>query len=163
MGPRFRGDDTVNAALAAACQNHLDRLRKSVLLIRRRHMARMPLDLVGRIVHGKGEAAFGKTRWTPVGPRLRAPRGRPAQSRRGYSGKDAPKEEWITIPVPALVDPALFEAVQEQLEENERRARIPEKGSRYVLQGFLVCAQCGYAYCGRTNDARNAYYRCAGP
>jgi site-specific DNA recombinase len=27
----------------------------------------------------KGEAAFGKTRWTAVGPRLRAPRGRPAE------------------------------------------------------------------------------------
>jgi site-specific DNA recombinase len=110
----------------------------------------------------KGEAAFGKTRWTPVGSRLRAPRGRPAQSRRGYAGKDAPKEEWITIPVPALVDPALFDAVQEQLAENKRRARIPEKGSRYLLQGLLACAKCGYAYCGRTNDARNAYYRCAG-
>ena len=110
----------------------------------------------------KGEAAFGKTRWTPVGPRLRAPRGRPAQSRRGSSGKDAPKDEWITIPVPALVDRALFEAVQEQLEENRRRARIPEKGSRYLLQGLLVCAKCGYAYHGRTNDARNAYYRCSG-
>ena len=110
----------------------------------------------------KGEAAFGKTRWTPVGPRLRAPRGRPVQSRRGYSGKDAPKDEWITIPVPAVVDPALFDAVQEQLEENRRRARIPEKGSRYLLQGLLVCAQCGYAYHGLTNDARNAYYRCSG-
>jgi site-specific DNA recombinase len=110
----------------------------------------------------KGEAAFGKTRWTPVGPRLRAPRGSPAQSRRGYSGKDAPKEEWITIPVPALVDPALFEAVQDQLEENRRRARIPEKGSRYLLQGLLVCAKCGYAYHGCTNDERNAYYRCTG-
>ena len=110
----------------------------------------------------KGEAAFGKTRWMPVGPRLRAPRGRPAQSRRGYAGNDAPKEEWITIPVPALVDAALFESVQEQLEENRRRARIPEKGSRYFLQGLLVCAKCGYAYCGRTNDERNAYYRCGG-
>jgi len=110
----------------------------------------------------KGEAAFGKTRWTPVGPRLRAPRGRPAHSRRGYAGKEAPKDDWITIPVPAVVDPALFDAVQEQLEENRRRARIPEKGSRYLLQGLLVCAQCGYAYHGRTNDARNAYYRCNG-
>ncbi len=64
--------------------------------------------------------------------------------------------------MPALVEPALFDAVQEQLEENKRRARIPEKGSRYLLQGLLVCAKCGYAYCGRTNDARNAYYRCAG-
>ncbi|GAC1629553.1 MAG: hypothetical protein NVS4B9_21440 [Ktedonobacteraceae bacterium] len=56
----------------------------------------------------------------------------------------------------------MFEAVQEQLEENKRRARIPEKGSRYLLQGLLVCAKCEYAYCGRTNDTRNAYYRCAG-
>ena len=110
----------------------------------------------------KGEAAFGKTRWTPVGPRLRAPRGSPEQSRRGYSGKDAPKDEWITIAVPALVDPALFEAVQEQLEENKRRARIPQKGSPYLLQGLLVRAKCGYAYHGRTNDARNAYYLCSG-
>ncbi len=110
----------------------------------------------------KGEAAFGKTRWTPVGPRLRAPRGRPAQSRRGYAGTDAPKAEWISIAVPAVVDPAVFEAAQAQLEENRRRARIPQKGSRYLLQGLLVCAHCGYAYCGRTNDARNAYYRCAG-
>ena len=110
----------------------------------------------------KGEAAFGKTRWTPVGPRLHAPRGRPAHSRRGYSGKAVPTDEWITIPVPALIDAALFEAVQAQLDENRRRARLPEKGSRYLLQGLLVCRQCGYAYCGRTNDARNAYYRCAG-
>jgi site-specific DNA recombinase len=63
----------------------------------------------------KGEAAFGKTRWTPVGPRLRAPRGRPSHSRRGYAGREAPKDEWITIPVPVVVDPALFDAVQEQL------------------------------------------------
>lgn len=110
----------------------------------------------------KGEAAFGKTRWMPVKPRLRAPRGRPTQSRRGYAGNDAPKHEWITIPVPAIIDPALFDAVQEQLEENRRRARISEKGSRYFLQGLLVCAKCGYAYCGRTNDERNAYYRCGG-
>jgi site-specific DNA recombinase len=110
----------------------------------------------------KGEAAFGKTRWVPNGPRLRVPRGKPAQPRRAFWGKDAPKDEWITIPVPALVDPALFEAVQEQLEENRRRARIPEKGSRDLLQGLLVCAQCGSASHGCTNDERNAYSRCSG-
>src|SRR5215472_18710542 len=43
-----------------------------------------------------------------------------------------------------------------------QRARIPQKGSRYLLQGLLVCAQCGYAYHGCTNDERNAYYRCSG-
>ncbi len=110
----------------------------------------------------KGEAAFGKTHWVPNGPRLRVPRGKPAQPRRPFWGKAAPKEEWITIPVPALVDAALFDAVQEQLEENWRRARIPQKGSRYLLQGLLVCAKCGYASHGCTNDERNASYRCSG-
>ncbi len=110
----------------------------------------------------KGEAAFGKTRWVPNGPRLRVPHGKPTQPRRPFWGEDAPKEDWISIPVPALIDPALFDAVQEQLEENRRRARLPEKGSRYLLQGLLVCAKCGYAYHGLTNDERNAYYRCSG-
>ncbi len=35
----------------------------------------------------KGEAAFGRTRSGPLEPRWRPPRGRPAQSRRGYSPK----------------------------------------------------------------------------
>ena len=109
-----------------------------------------------------GRAAFGRTRSLPLQPRLRAPRGRPAQSRRGYASHLVPEAEWITIPVPPLVDEATFAAAQEQLAENRRRARIPLKGSRYLLQGLLVCAQCGYAYYGRTNDARNAYYRCPG-
>src|ERR671924_96711 len=84
----------------------------------------------------KGEAAFGKTRWTPVGPRLHAPRGRPAHARRGYSGKAVPQEEWITIPVPALIDAALFEAVQAQLEEHRRRARIPRKRQPLLVAGL---------------------------
>ena len=109
----------------------------------------------------KGEAAYGKTRSGPLAPRWRAPRGRPAESRRGYSSKAAPVADWIVIPVPALVDASLFEAVQAQLAENRQRARIPLKGSRYLLQGLIVCARCGYAYYGRTNDARNAYYRCS--
>jgi site-specific DNA recombinase len=95
----------------------------------------------------KGEAASGKTRRGPLEPRLRAPRGRPAQSKRGYSPKAAPITDWMVIPVPALVESALFDAVQAQLAENRQRARIPLKGSRYLLQGWVVCARCGYAYC----------------
>jgi len=110
----------------------------------------------------RGHAAFGRTRKAPLQPRLRAPRGRPTFSRRGYTLREMPPEEWICIPVPALVDEDLFAAVGNQLRENQRRAHIPAKGSRYLLQGLLVCAGCGYAYCGRTNDARNAYYRCSG-
>jgi site-specific DNA recombinase len=118
----------------------------------------------------KGAAAFGKTSVEPLRPRLRAQRGRPMQPKRAVSTQDVPREKWMSIPVPALVDEALFEAVQEQLQENQQRARIGQRGARYLLQGLLVCACCGYAYYGkpispsaRKGNARSyAYYRCSG-
>lgn len=118
----------------------------------------------------KGAAAFGKTRSGPLRPRLRAQRGRLLQPRRGYSYYDVPVEEWITIPVPAIVDSDLWETVQEQLHENQRHARTRLRGARYLLQGLITCQQCGYAFYGKpvSNKAgkgqvRNyAYYRCVG-
>jgi site-specific DNA recombinase len=94
----------------------------------------------------QGEAAFGRTRSGPLAPRWRAPRGRPAQSRRGYSPHAAPSTAWITIPVPALVDAAVFDAAQTPLQDKRRRARIPLQGSRYLRPGLIACARCGYAY-----------------
>ena len=118
----------------------------------------------------KGQAAFGKTRNGPIRPRLRAQRGRSLQPRRGYSYYDVPTEEWITIAVPAIVDATLWEAVQEQLGENQRQARTRLRGARYLLQGLIRCQQCGYAFYGKgvSNKARKgklrsyAYYRCVG-
>src|ERR1700760_825326 len=74
------------------------------------------------------------------------------------------------MPVPALVDSALFAAVQEQLAENRRRNRQNRRGQRYLLQGLLVCRRCGYAYYGKAISPRGAkgkrrdyaYYRCCG-
>jgi site-specific DNA recombinase len=117
-----------------------------------------------------GEAAFGKTRSGPLRPKLRALRGRPLQPRRPYSHYDAPREDWISIPVPAIVAPDLFWAVQEQLQENKRHARGRLRGAKYLLQGLLVCQKCGYAYYGKalSLSARKgkkrdyAYYRCLG-
>src|SRR5512143_2892410 len=118
----------------------------------------------------RGQAAFGKTRTGALRPRLRAQRHRSLQPRRPYSSYDQPTAEWLPIPVPALVDDALFGAVQEQLAENRRRARQSQRGAKYLLQGLLVCASCGYAYYGkpispsaRKGHARTyAYYRCVG-
>src|SRR5262249_4532386 len=71
----------------------------------------------------QGTAAFGKTRQGPLRPRLRAQRNRPVQPRRAVSTTDVPPEDWIPIPVPALVEPEVFAAVQEQVQENKRHAR----------------------------------------
>ncbi len=79
------------------------------------------------------------------------------------------KENWIYIPVPALVNEALFETVQEQLNENRKLARTRQRGASYLLQGLVVCQCCKYAYYGK--PVRNkcgekirhyAYYRCIG-
>ena len=89
----------------------------------------------------KGEAAFGKTHLDPLHPRLRAQRGRSMQPRRAYSTQNVPSEQWIRIPVPALIDAALFDVVAEQLQENQQRARIQQRGARSVLQGLIVWAR----------------------
>lgn len=118
----------------------------------------------------QGEAAFGKTRSEPLHPRLRAQRGRPLHPRRTCSVTDQPPEDWLLVPVPALVEPDVFAAVQEQLQENQRHARTRHRGARYLLQGLLVCARCGYAYYGKAVRQKTdkgqprdyAYYRCLG-
>ncbi len=118
----------------------------------------------------KGSAAFGKTRAGALRPRLRAQHGRLLQPRRAISTYDRPAEEWASIPVPALVDEGIFDAVQNQLQENRQRARQGQRGARYLLQGLLVCAECGYAYYGKAISPKTAkgkkrdyaYYRCIG-
>jgi site-specific DNA recombinase len=115
----------------------------------------------------RGTAAFGKTRSEPPRPRLRPQRGRPAQARRPRFRQSVPEAQWILIPVPAIVDPDLFEAVQEQLRDNKRRAQVRRRAAGFLLQGLVCCAQCGYALCGNRGASRkpgvsHQYYRCSG-
>ena len=118
----------------------------------------------------QGTAAFGKTRLEPLRPRLRAQRNRPVQPRRAVSVSDVPPEDWLPIPVPALVEPEVFAAIEAQLQENKRHARQSRRGALYLLQGLLQCQHCGYAFYGKrlSPSARKgkprayAYYRCLG-
>src|SRR5271154_4400668 len=117
-----------------------------------------------------GRAAFGRAHFLAPRPRLRPIRGRLKPSPRATSRVAAPRDEWIEIPVPALIDPALFEAARGQLDENRSRKRDREPGQRWLLQGLTVCRRCGYAYYGkkaprsRPYDPMNTlrYYRCTG-
>ena len=117
-----------------------------------------------------GSAGFGKTRAGPLQPRLRAQRGRALQPRRAVSTTDVPAGDWLSIPVPPLIDSVLFAAVQDQLVENRQHARQRQRGARYLLQGLVVCARCGYAFYGKPvsraqahgGPRRYAYYRCLG-
>jgi site-specific DNA recombinase len=101
-----------------------------------------------------GRAALGRSRSVPAEPRVRSLRrnGRPVPhaTRRVIT----PREQWIEITVPALVEPALFEAAQVQLEENRKRKRESRRGPRWLLQGLTVCRCCGYAYYVKTSAVR---------
>jgi site-specific DNA recombinase len=118
----------------------------------------------------RGAAAFGKTTVGPLRPRVRTQRGHPDVARRPVSVYQMPPEEWLTIPVPALVSEELFAAVQEQLQHNRRHARLELRCTQFLVQGLAVCARCGCAYCGAIGGARckgdparrYGYYRCSG-
>jgi site-specific DNA recombinase len=118
----------------------------------------------------RGTAIFGRTRIGPKRPRLRAQRGCAEQPRRARSVYEVPEEEGIRIAVPAVVSEELFAAVQERLQENRGRHPPSQRGTRYLLQGLIVCARCGYAMygkpvsldAGRGKRRNYAYYRCVG-
>ena len=115
-----------------------------------------------------GEAAFGRSRVGPLRPRLRAAHGRHLVPRRGASLYQVPAAEWISVPVPAIISKDAFTAAQEQLSENRRRARLRSREVRYLLQGLIVCGQCGYAYHGTPSKGGSkkkrtyTYYKCSG-
>ena len=117
-----------------------------------------------------GRAVFGRSRRVQAPPRLRPLRGHPYPARRPNTRVPVPHEDWIEIPVPALVDPAVFEAAQAQLDENRRRRRELRRRPGWLLQGLVVCRRCGYAFYGKMARGRvggrqpagYGYYRCTG-
>ena len=114
----------------------------------------------------RGMACFGKTQEAARQHRdNRAARMRGHPSRRSPRPmQEAPREQWIQIPVPALVDERTFDLAQEQLQDNKkfspRRTVEPS-----VLQGLVHCADCGYALyrtVTRSSARKIYYYRCLG-
>jgi site-specific DNA recombinase len=116
-----------------------------------------------------GQANYGKTRQMPRRPRWRLRRGQTAPSCRPYSVTRLDTQP-LPIRVPAIIAEDLFASVADQLAENRRRARQGQTGPRFLLQGLVVCAHCGYAYCGqsrydkkasRKHPPEHGHYRCA--
>jgi site-specific DNA recombinase len=112
----------------------------------------------------RGIACFGKTR---ISARTRVMR---PQRRRGVTtpgttaGHERSREEWIEIPVPALVTEDSFARAQELLHQNKIRSRRRTIAPS-VVQGLVSCAKCGYAF-SRTSTQTSArkihYYKCIG-
>lgn len=117
-----------------------------------------------------GQAGFGKNKVGPRREEVRRASRRYSERRSEFSTYKTSPEEWIRIPVPGIVTPALFDAAQEQLQENRARQRQRKEGARNLLQGLIGCSLCRHALYARTtwdSGSRGTrttytYYRCPG-
>src|SRR6202049_4555108 len=112
----------------------------------------------------RGAAAFGKTCITGRMRITRALRRRAAIVSSNSIGHERLREEWIGIPVPALVSEDSFARAQELLQENKMRSRR-RTITPSIVQGLVSCQKCGYAF-SRTSTYTSArkihYYKCIG-
>jgi site-specific DNA recombinase len=111
-----------------------------------------------------GKACYGKTELRPRQRITRPLRRRKGLPSRNSANHERPRQDWIEVPVPSLVRDETFALAQEQLQNNKhhspRRTMEPT-----LLQGMLVCRQCGYALyrtSTRTSKQKLNYYRCIG-
>ncbi len=112
----------------------------------------------------RGVACFGKTCASARTRVMRPQRRRGVTTPSTTAGHERPREEWIEIPVPALVSEESFARAQELLRENKVRSRRRTIAPS-VVQGLVSCAKCGYAF-SRTSTQTSArkihYYKCIG-
>jgi site-specific DNA recombinase len=112
----------------------------------------------------RGVACFGKTRVSSRARVIRPQRRRGVVTPSMTAGHERPREEWIEIPVPALVSEESFSRAQELLQENKIRSRR-RTIEPSIVQGLVSCQKCGYAF-SRTSTYTSArkihYYKCIG-
>jgi site-specific DNA recombinase len=112
----------------------------------------------------RGAACFGKTRVATRQRMTRPLRLRGGTATRDSANHERPRDEWIEIPVPAVIDEPTFARAQELLRENQIRARR-RTVTPSLVQGLVSCRRCGYAL-SRTSSRSSArlihYYRCLG-
>jgi site-specific DNA recombinase len=68
----------------------------------------------------------------------------------GHSHRPAPPDEWIAIPVPAIISQETFAAAQARLARNTQMARRNNTAHEYLLRGLVSCGQCQLSCRGRT-------------
>ena len=112
-----------------------------------------------------GTAVFGKTQVLQESPGLnRRARLEGRSVPRASKTVDRPREEWIEIPVPAIVTAGTFQRAAQRLADNKRYAARNTKVPS-LLQGLAACSACGYGYyrtSARTARRKIYYYRCLG-
>jgi site-specific DNA recombinase len=72
-----------------------------------------------------------------------------------------PREEWIAVDVPAIINQKVFDTAQKRLDLNKQQSQRNAK-REYLMGRRLRCLKCGYTYVGRTRREKHQYYVCNG-
>lgn len=73
--------------------------------------------------------------------------------------RERPRDDWVKIRVPAIIDEVTFQAHLRQAERISRLFKRRKSHGPYLMSGLLRCGLCGTSISGTTNKGR-AYYRC---
>lgn len=78
--------------------------------------------------------------------------------------RQRPRDEWIRIPVPAIINREQWERVQHKLDTSARERPRMHTKHEYLLARRMRCGVCGYAYTtttqSRSNGSKKMYYVC---
>lgn len=101
----------------------------------------------------KGVFHYNKYQYlAPQQPQIRKMPAQQGPSTPASSRLRRPREEWIAIPVPALIDQQTWELAQEQLQINRERAERNNQKHDYLLRSLLVCGHCQVRLTGRAGS-----------
>lgn len=117
---------------------------------------------VGRLLRQpayKGIAYYNRTQADYRGIGLPRHQGRGCLQFPRY--KSRPAEEWICVPVPAIVSETVWLVAQEQLKMNSQLSKRNNHKHAYLLKSLLVCKVCGRTLQGRAQKDVT-HYRCPG-
>jgi site-specific DNA recombinase len=111
-----------------------------------------------------GTAYASRYRYVPP-KKPRAPRG--PRTGENSCRQLKPRDEWIAIPVPAIIDEAMYMRAQAQLAHNAQLSYRHNTKYSYLLRCLLTCSTCGLAMFGVTYKAtatqpERTYYKCHG-
>ncbi|MCB9109617.1 MAG: recombinase family protein [Anaerolineales bacterium] len=79
--------------------------------------------------------------------------------RKNRSRIDRPREDWVGIPVPAIIDREMWEKAQERRQKNIHTSKRNNRKNHYLLRGLVVCGLCGSMASGYVSN-KSTYYSC---
>jgi site-specific DNA recombinase len=104
----------------------------------------------------RNEAYVGRLYWNRTQTRYDATLGRDRLTTR-------PREEWVEIPVPTIIDEGTFDAAEGRARDNSGYSPRRTEPDTFLLRRLLRCDACGvklFCHRARRGEATTRYYMC---